>query len=117
MPALIASELVGVQPMSGETLEKLRSEYSEEMSDARMSFRYDDTPQEDKRSYFTGDTSLHRLDVGDTVKILPPIHRDFEETNDKTGVILHRDGEYLTIALFKSGVEVEQYPNEVQRIR
>ena len=51
---------------------------------------------------------------GDTVKILPPTGKDFE--NDRFGVVTNVDGAYILVKRSISGVECELYPNELEVI-
>ena len=52
---------------------------------------------------------------GDTVKILPPTGKDFE--NDRIGVVSNVDGAYILVKRNISGVECELYPNELEIIK
>jgi len=49
---------------------------------------------------------------GDTVKVLPPIGKDFE--NDRIGEVVNVDGAYILVKLNISGVVCELYPNELE---
>lgn len=51
---------------------------------------------------------------GDTVKILPPTGKDFE--NDRFGVVTNVDGAYILVKRSISGVECELYPCELEVI-
>lgn len=54
----------------------------------------------------------HNFTIGDTVRVLSFIGKEFED--DKIGTIRHRDGAYIYIRLLKSKVEIERYPNEIE---
>lgn len=53
-----------------------------------------------------------RISTGDTVKILPPTGKDFE--NDRIGVVSNVDGAYILVKRTISGVECELYPCELK---
>jgi len=49
---------------------------------------------------------------GDTVKILPPTGKDFD--NDRIGEVVNVDGAYILVKRNISGVVCELYPNELE---
>jgi len=52
--------------------------------------------------------------INETVKVLRNLGPDFE--NDKIGITISRDGEYIIVELDKSKVQIECYMYELEEI-